>query len=143
MPIRSLLGMQLGIGVSTMLASIAVAATSVAPTGGADSGWYSDAQAQQGHQLFNNLCAQCHRPDLTGALGPPLVGPAFLQHWGNKPLSELYDFEHSQMPAVNPGSVPDAQMWPITAYILQRNGFPPGGTVLGPDTGAKRVLATK
>ena len=69
MPIRSLLGMQLGIGVSTMLASIAVAATSVA---GADSGWYSDAQAQQGHQLFNNLCAQCHRPDLTGALGPPL-----------------------------------------------------------------------
>ena len=128
-----------------MLASIAVAATSVAPAGGADTGWYSDAQAQQGHQLFNNLCAQCHRPDLTGALGPPLVGPAFLQHWGNKPLSELYDFEHSQMPAVNPGigsrcpDVADNGVHPAAQRVPARRHRPGAPT----PKGAKRVLATK
>jgi len=29
-------------------------------------GWFQQAQAEQGHQLFNNYCAECHRPDLTG-----------------------------------------------------------------------------
>ncbi len=114
-----------------MLASLVFAGTSAGAICAVNSGWFTTAQAQQGHQLFNNLCAQCHRPDLTGALGPALIGDAFLQRWGNKPLGDLYDFEHSQMPAVNPGSVPDAQMWPITAYILQRNGFPSGQTDLG------------
>ncbi len=65
-------------------------------------GWYTQDQATRGHQLFNNYCAQCHRPDLTGAAGPALVGDAFLKQWSNKPLSELFGFEHSEMPATNP-----------------------------------------
>lgn len=120
---------------------LALAGNPSAPAYSADDGgWYTTAQAEQGHMLYNNICAQCHRPDLTGAMGPALVGAAFAQRWGGKPLGDLYQFEHSQMPAVNPGSVPDAQMWPITAYILQRNGLPPGQTPLGADTGAKRIL---
>jgi mono/diheme cytochrome c family protein len=89
-------------------------------------GWFTQAQATQGHQLFNNQCAECHRPDLTGAAGPALVGPTFLAKWGNKPLSDLYQFEHKNMPATNPGSVPRDQLIAITAYILQKNGFPAG-----------------
>jgi S-disulfanyl-L-cysteine oxidoreductase SoxD len=89
-------------------------------------GWFTQAQAAQGHQLFNNQCAECHRPDLTGAAGPALVGPTFLAKWGNKPLSDLYSFEHKNMPANNPGSVPRDQLVAITAYILQKNGFPAG-----------------
>jgi hypothetical protein len=34
------------------------------------------------------------------------------------------------MPANNPGSVPVDQLYRITAYILQRNGFPAGSTPL-------------
>lgn len=94
----------------------------------ADDGWFEQAQAASGHQTFNNYCAQCHGPQLTGAAGPALVGPAFLAHWGNKPLSDLYDFEHQNMPATNPGSVPPDLMWKITAYILQKNGLPAGNT---------------
>jgi mono/diheme cytochrome c family protein len=113
-----------------------------APGRSADAkGWYTQAQAEQGHQLFNNYCAECHRPDLTGAMGPALVGDAFLKRWGNKPLGDLFGFEHSQMPAVNPGSVPDDRMWAITAYILEKNGFPAGSTALGQATGAARTLA--
>ena len=94
----------------------------------ADAGWFTKAQATQGHQLFNNQCAQCHRPDLKGAAGPALIGPTFLAKWGNKPLSDLYQFEHQNMPATNPGSVPPDQLRAITAYILQKNGFPAGNS---------------
>jgi S-disulfanyl-L-cysteine oxidoreductase SoxD len=92
----------------------------------ATEGWFTQAQATQGHQYFNNQCAQCHRPDLKGAAGPALIGPTFLAKWGNKPLSDLYQFEHKNMPATNPGSVPRDQLIAITAYILQKNGFSAG-----------------
>jgi mono/diheme cytochrome c family protein len=105
-------------------------------------GWFTQAQATRGHQLFNNNCAQCHRPDLTGAQGPALIGPAFLQKWGNKPLSDLYTFEHTMMPATNPGSVPQDQLWAITAYILQKNGFAAGDSDLG-DPASSRTLAIR
>jgi S-disulfanyl-L-cysteine oxidoreductase SoxD len=107
------------------------------------SGWYTQAQAVQGQQLFNNYCAQCHRPDLTGAVGPALVGNAFLKKWGNKPLSDLFSFEHSNMPANNPGSLPDDVMWNITAYILQKNGFQAGSIALSQPTGANKVLGPR
>jgi mono/diheme cytochrome c family protein len=101
--------------------------------------WGTQAQATRGHQLFNNYCAQCHRPDLTGAAGPALLGKTFQDKWGGKPLSDLYSFEHEKMPAVNPGSVPPDQLWAITAYILQKNGFPMGSTDLA-DAAGPQVL---
>ena len=113
-------------------ASLAIAATAWAafktPTSFADDGWFQPAQASAGHQTFNNYCAQCHSPELTGAAGPALVGQSFLSQWSKKPLSDLYAYEHQNMPATNPGSVPADQLWKITAYILQKNGFPSGST---------------
>jgi mono/diheme cytochrome c family protein len=105
-----------------------------------DSGWYTQAQAASGEQLFNNYCAQCHRPDLTGAQGPALVGDAFLKVWSSRSLNDLVTFEHSKMPANNPGSLPDATLWPITAYILQKNGFAAGSIALGQPAVADRTL---
>lgn len=64
-------------------------------------------------------------------MGPALVGDAFLQAWANRPLSDLFTFEHTKMPANNPGSVPEDKLWTITAYILQKNGFPAGSIPLG------------
>jgi S-disulfanyl-L-cysteine oxidoreductase SoxD len=94
-------------------------------------GWYTPDQAAHGHIVFNSYCAECHRPDLTGAMGPALIGNAFLATWVNKPLSDLYQFEHTKMPANNPGSVPEDKLWTITAYLLQKNGFAAGSTPLG------------
>lgn len=106
-----------------------------------DSGLYSADQAQQGEILFNNNCAECHRPDLTGAMGPPLKGTAFMQRWGGKPLSELYNFEHNNMPANHPGALSDAVLMPITAFILSKNGVQPGAAPLSADT-LKQSLPT-
>ncbi len=123
----------------TATAGLGFLVTAAQPAAAAD-GWFTQAQATRGHQLFNNTCAQCHRPDLKGAAGPALVGSTFLATWGNKPLEELYTFEHTKMPAVNPGSVPPDQLWAITAYILQKNGFATGSSDLG-DAATSRVLA--
>lgn len=108
-----------------------------------EAGWYTRPQATQGHQLFNNYCAQCHRPDLSGAAGPALIGSAFLQQWEGKPLGDLYNFEHSNMPADNPGSVPADRLWNITAYILQKNGFPAGTIALSQTTATSRMLMAR
>jgi S-disulfanyl-L-cysteine oxidoreductase SoxD len=114
----------------------------VGPALAAADGWFTQAQATRGHQLFNNNCAQCHRPDLTGAEGPALIGPTFLQKWCNKPLSGLYTFEHTMMPATNPGSLPPDELWAITAYILQKNGFEAGDSDLG-NAASSRTLAMR
>lgn len=103
--------------------ALAPAEEAAAPAAGS---WYSPAQAEAGQILFNNYCAECHRPDLTGADGPALKGPAFLKTFGGQPLSDLYGIEHTTMPAVNPGSLPDAIVLPITAFILEQNGLPAG-----------------
>jgi mono/diheme cytochrome c family protein len=127
----------LGIG-ALMLASAAVVLVGNVRAANA-TGWYTPAQAQAGQQYFNNYCAECHRPDLTGAAGPALVGDAFLKKWGNKPLADLFNFEHQNMPATNPGSLPNDTMWSITAFILQKNGFGAGTASLNQQL-AKRTL---
>lgn len=102
--------------------------------------WYTADQATSGHQLFNNYCAQCHRPDLSGAIGPALIGPTFKQRWGGKTVEALYQFEHQKMPATNPGSLTAKELLPITAYILEKNGLPAGNTALSETTGAQLAL---
>jgi mono/diheme cytochrome c family protein len=129
---RFLIGVLTLVGVGMVLRVDARAANS--------DGWYTPDQAAHGHIVFNSYCAQCHRPDLTGALGPALIGTTFLATWLNKPLGDLYQFEHTKMPANNPGSVPEDKLWTITAFLLQKNGFPAGSTPLGAQA-AGRTLA--
>lgn len=118
-------------------AAIALALPILIQSAEAADGWFTQAQATRGHQFFNNQCAQCHRPDLSGAAGPALIGPAFIKQWAQ--LSDLYTFEHQKMPATNPGSVPPDQLWAITAYILQKNGFATGDKELS-DAASSRPL---
>ncbi len=112
------------VAVSVLLAAPPVAAATP------PHGFYTTAQAEAGHDAFNNHCAECHRPDLTGAMGPALIGRPFFQHWGGQTVEALYQFEHTRMPATNPGSLPPDQVLAITAYILKRNGLPAGSTIL-------------
>ncbi len=104
--------------------------------------WYTKEQASAGHLLFNNYCAECHRPDLTGAMGPALLGPVFKKRWAGKTIEEFYKFEHRSMPPLEPGSLTANELFPITAYILKRNGFPAGSTALS-ETSAARLRLPK
>ncbi len=120
------------------LAVVLLAGTASAQA--ADTSWYAATQAEQGRQLFNNHCAECHRPDLTGAIGPALVGTPFWQHWGGKNVEALFNFEHTKMPATNPGSLPADEVMAITAYILKRNALPAGNAPLNKKRATTLVL---
>jgi mono/diheme cytochrome c family protein len=84
----------------TLLGAFSIAITMTLSSGvqaaAATDGFYANSQAAKGHQLFNNHCAECYRPDLTGAMGPALIGKPFAQHWGGKPVEALY-------PRLSPG----------------------------------------
>jgi mono/diheme cytochrome c family protein len=84
----------------TLLGAFSIAITMTLSSGvqaaAATDGFYANSQAAKGHQLFNNHCAECHRPDLTGAMGPALIGKPLAQHWVGKPVEALY-------PRLSPG----------------------------------------
>lgn len=91
---------------------------------------FTERQAETGQVVYNDHCAECHRPDLTGALGPALVGPVFMRDWAGKPVSDLRNWIWTNMPPNAPGTLPDDQLDPIVALILMKNGAKPGHTPL-------------
>ena len=99
---------------------------SVAGIARADSGPYTDKQAEAGHVLFNNNCAQCHGPKLDGALGPNLHDAKFQAMFADKPVKNLRDFVYENMPQNAPKSLSDANLYPILAWILKKNNVPAG-----------------
>lgn len=109
--------------------------TSVPSTAGP----FTQRQAESGQAVYNDHCAECHRPDLTGALGPALVGTAFRRTWAGKPVAELRDWIRANMPPNAPGTLPNDQLDPIVALILLRNDVMPGPTPLSAATAGGRL----
>lgn len=128
------------IGLAAVLGTAVAAASSATDSPQSGAGWYTARQASQGHLLYNTYCAECHRPELTGAMGPALIGKPFLDKWSQQTLGDLYSFEHANMPANNPGSVPEDKLDEITAYILSKNGFVSGTQAIAPGVGMDRKL---
>lgn len=100
----------------------------------AGAGPLTRAQAENGQVVYNDYCAECHRPDLTGAFGPALTGEAFKAQWQGRPVSDLRDWIRANMPPNAPGTLPDDQLDPILAWILFRNGVAPGSRPLDAET---------
>lgn len=95
-------------------------------------GIYSTAQAGAGARLYARECAQCHGPDLEGGeAAAALRGAAFRRRWAGRSLAELHELTRTRMPLTSPGSLADAQYLELLAFVLHRNGFPPGKTLLG------------
>ena len=96
---------------------------------------FTAAQAEQGKALYARNCASCHGPDLEGANGPALTGPAFRQMLTdqNRTAASLLAVIKQTMPYDAAGNLPDAQFDAITAYILSRLGYPAGSEKLSQD----------
>lgn len=107
-------------------------------------GVYTADQATQGKAIFADKCATCHGADLTGAeMAPPLVGASFLGDWAGQSAGDLFTRIHTTMPANDPGSLNNAQVAQVLAYILQVNQFPAGSTALpGDDAGLGQIAIT-
>ena len=111
---------------STMIAGVSLAWAETAP--------FTQQQAEDGHVKFNNLCAQCHRPDLSGALGPALTGDQFKKKWGGKSIAELRDFINQNMPKTAPHSLTPDKLDPIVAWIIAKNGDQPNNQPMSADS---------
>lgn len=91
---------------------------------------YLASQARAGEAAYRDVCASCHRRDLSGGLDTPeLAGPSFRSMWGGRPVRELLGYVEAAMPPA--GRRPDeATLAAIVAYILQRNGAGSGDAAL-------------
>ena len=83
---------------------------------------FSD-QAALGAGKFTANCAACHGVNLEGStLGPLLSGRPFLQRWGDRTPSLLFNNIKANMPPGGNEGISDADYLAITAHILDTNG---------------------
>ena len=103
-------------------------------------GVYSQAQATRGADVYEEHCALCHAPDLSGDTpynpSPQLAGRAFLLRWEGKHLDELYTRICATMPQNKPGTLKPEQCADVMAFVFKRNQFPAGDAQLPADVEA-------
>jgi mono/diheme cytochrome c family protein len=105
------------------------------PTGTVWDGVYSETQAKRGEALYQEQCASCHGPDLSGGeMAPAVVGADFYSNWTDLTLGDLSERIRISMPQNNPQSLSRAQTADILAYLLFRNNYPAGQDDLYPQT---------
>ena len=108
-------------------------------------GVYTDDQARRGEAHYARSCESCHGADLSGNPVdeiPALAWDAFLLHWNDKTIKDLYDSIKRSMPQDKPGSLNARAYADVIAYLLQVNKFPSGTKELGlnPDVLASIVI---
>ncbi len=86
-------------------------------------GVYTEAQAEQGAKLWQNICGECHQID-------EFQGPAYMSSWTNVPVAELFDLISVTMPEDNPGSLRDGEYVAVIAYLFSMNGVAAGEDTL-------------
>ena len=88
---------------------------------------FTESQAVNGKQAYDQLCSSCHRITLRGsAHGSELVGASFMGKWGSRTTSDLYRYSSANMPPGTSGSLSEADHLEIIAHILQANGLVSG-----------------
>ncbi|MBW3629962.1 MAG: PQQ-binding-like beta-propeller repeat protein [Gemmatimonadetes bacterium] len=92
---------------------------------------FTPAQAEQGAAIYRDSCAGCHGANLQGSPATALSGAAFLSRWRTGTVAELASVIHRTMPPDRPGSLSEAAVLALTAYILQSNGASAGTRALG------------
>jgi len=92
-----------------------------------DHGLYTAVQARMGSDLYQQNCAKCHGANMQGVVGPALKGAGFADPSYNFTVGGMFTFMATQMPAGAPGSLKKEQYAAIMSYLLQQNGYPPGG----------------
>ena len=138
---------------SICLASVALAVTIAASALQAQdrdtivsiwNGVYTTGQAERGKATFDLNCSRCHNSDLSGSdRGPTLVGDKFLSNWMDGSLEAIFSLIRDSMPQGNASTVTENSKMDVLAYILQRNGFPPGATELTANAGLDTVQILK
>jgi mono/diheme cytochrome c family protein len=87
-------------------------------------------QVGGGKAVFQQYCAACHGNKLQGGAGPSLVRQTFLGSGPATTLGSLFTFMSTQMPMGMAGKLSSSQYENVMAFILSKNGYPTGDTML-------------
>jgi polar amino acid transport system substrate-binding protein len=102
--------------------------TPPAASGGQTPALYTEAQAQQGKQIFATKCVACHGANLQGTAAPSVAGDDYLvtaQHNGWT-LEIMRYIVFDQMPRNSPASLSPTDNADVMAYLLASNCYPAG-----------------
>jgi len=122
--------------------AMTVSAIAQAPARNVWDGVFTADQAAQGKAAYDSKCSLCHGAELLGAeMAPALSGGFFLSNWSGQSVGDLFTRIHSTMPANDPGSLNNAEVSQVLAYILSYNQIPAGTTPLPTDDAALGQIA--
>lgn len=128
-------------GLAAALAIITLAAASALSAAGQSTqpprASYTTAQADSGGVAFQELCSGCHAEDLSGADAPPLKGAPFAYNWDGKFANALVNFIKMNEPRPNLGTLDDATVLQLIAFVLAVNNVPAG---VEPFVGGSRTV---
>jgi mono/diheme cytochrome c family protein len=111
-------------GITAVRAQQGPAATELKPL------TFTAAQVTAGRRTYGSGCSGCHGEELQGLDGgPPLTGATF-ERWFEGPVSALYEFVSTNMPADNPGALTEMQYISLIAFMAAENGLMPGDVPL-------------
>lgn len=102
-------------------------------------------QAARGRKAYESACIDCHGSRLDNGEfgGAPLNGAWFRNKWGNGSLVALFAFTKAKMPPDRPGTLNDQTYSELIAYLLEENGYAPGGKELTADPAALQAMSLK
>jgi len=86
-------------------------------------GVYTPEQAAKGVDVHAKYCAKCHQQSYYEG--------SFLDAWYGAPMSMLYEVIRMKMPEDRPGALKPREYAALLAWVLERNGYPPGAEPLG------------
>jgi S-disulfanyl-L-cysteine oxidoreductase SoxD len=97
-------------------------------------GVFTAEQSTHGKAQYAARCALCHGATLSGTDSvPPLTGSLFLANWSGLSAGDLFQRIRTTMPANDPGSLDDATVIDLIAFVLSMNQFPAGSAKLPRD----------
>lgn len=107
----------------------------VATAGQVNAGGFLPEQAARGKIHYQQYCADCHALTLRGSgHGPELVGPNFLEAWGSRSSTELYQRIKNTMPPGGKPGLKQRAYIDLAAYVLQANNVSAGEAELQIET---------
>jgi mono/diheme cytochrome c family protein len=119
------------------------------PVQAADATYTAD-QAKRGEEIYNDWgrCYTCHLRSLEAdpqQKAAPLIGVGFMRKWSAQPVSELHYKIRYTMPAAyrGQGTLRESEVSDLIAFLLQRNGVPPGDKELPKTEAELKALMIK
>lgn len=106
---------------------------------------FTRAQALRGEAVYDTQCASCHGSKLEGTPASALTGERFVSKWGDgkHTVDDLYYITRTQMPYGAAGKLSKQQYIDVVAFMLNKNGYPPGDQELPADPAVLEKLIIK